>query len=318
MYNLLSPENSEMLIPFGDDVERTKVLKGVISLIVVNVIVAAYQLRLVQDFGKHPEYLMDFMMGFGLVPTELASGSVVGVVTYMFLHGGFMHLFGNMLVLWAFGPTLEEFLGTKRFLIMYFVTGICAGLTHAALSWGAEIPLVGASGAIAGVIGVYGISVGPDTRIKTWLYIFFKAFVIRIPTVVYAMFWMFSQWSGFMSTSSDSNSGGVAFGCHIGGFFSGMLLYPFIKTKTRRLVDHGFGVKQIHDDEEEMRAELELLESAKVAAVTQKCSDCCSELLEEHVIAPDLYRCPKSSCGRLNLKASALPPLPRNKFAMSR
>jgi len=211
-----------------------------------------------------------------------------------------MHLFGNMVVLWAFGPTLEEFPGTKRFLLMYFVTGIAAGLTHAALSWGAEIPLVGASGAIAGVIGVYGISVGPDTRIKTWVFLFFKSMVIRVPTVVYAMFWMYPQWSGFMSTSSNSNSGGVAFGCHIGGFFGGMLLYPFIKTNTRRLVDHGFGIKQIHDDEEEMQTELAILETAKVTAITQKCSDCHSELLDEHVIALDLYRCPQCSSTRFH------------------
>jgi membrane associated rhomboid family serine protease len=306
-----------MLIPFGDDVERTKVPKGVISLIIINLLVAAYEFRLAQDFRTHPEYFEDFIMTFGLVPKDVPSGSVMGMFTYMFLHGGLMHLFGNMLVLWAFGPTLEEFLGTTRFVIMYAVTGVCAGALHFALSLGAEIPLVGASGAIAGVIGVYGIAVGPDTRIKTLLFIFFKSFVIKVPTVAYAMFWMYSQWSGFLSTSSNSNEGGVAFGCHIGGFFGGMLLYPFIKTNTRRLVDHGFGEKRIHDELEEAQAELDAQIAATAAVQLQKCSDCGSELAETHEIAPNLYRCPNKTCGRLNINASALPAPPRNRYAMS-
>ena len=307
-----------MLIPFGDDVERTRIPKGVISLIIINVLVAAYEFRLAQDYGTHPGYFRDFMMTFGLVPKDVVTGSVMGMFTYMFLHGGLMHLFGNMLVLWAFGPTLEEFLGTTRFLIMYAVTGVCAGALHLACSLGAEIPLVGASGAIAGVIGVYGIAVGPDTRIKTLFFFFFKTFVIKVPTVLYAMFWMYSQWSGFLSSSSDNNEGGVAFGCHIGGFFGGMLLYPLFRNNTRKLVDHGFGEKRIHDQAEEASAGIEALAAATTVALVQKCSDCGSELADSHQIAPDLYRCPKSGCGRLNISASALPVLPRNKFAMSR
>lgn len=307
-----------MLIPFGDDVERTKIPKGVISLIIINLLVAAYEFRLVQEYGTHPEYLDDFMMTFGLVPKDIPTGSAIGLFTYMFLHGGLMHLFGNMLVLWAFGPTLEEFLGTTRFLIMYAITGVCAGALHLACSLGDEIPLVGASGAIAGVIGVYGIAVGPDTQIKTLLFIFVKAIVIRVPTVLYAIFWLYSQWSGFLSTSSEDGEGGVAFGCHIGGFFGGMLLYPFIKTNTRKLVDHGFGQKRIHDELEETQAETEPQVAASGVAFAQNCSDCGGELLDSHQIAPDLYRCPNSDCRRLNLSASALPVLPRNKFAMSR
>jgi len=307
-----------MLIPFGDDVERTKVPKGVISLIILNVLVAAYEFRLVQEYGTHPEYFDDFMMTFGLVPKDIPTGSLIGMFTYMFLHADLMHLFGNMLVLWAFGPTLEEFLGTTRFLIMYAVTGLFAGALHLACSLGAEIPLVGASGAIAGVIGVYGIAVGPDTKIKTFVLFFCKGMVIRVPTVMYAMFWMYSQWSGFLSTSSDKNDGGVAFGCHIGGFFSGMLLYPFIRIHTRKLVDHGFGEKRIHDQLEEALAKIEPRVTATPATFVQKCSDCGSELLESHQIVPDLYRCPKSGCGRLNLDASALPVLPQNRFALSR
>jgi len=307
-----------MLIPFGDDVERTKIPKGVISLIIINVLVAAYEFRLAQDFATHPRYFGDFMMTFGLVPKDVVTGSVMGMFTYMFLHGGLMHLFGNMLVLWAFGPTLEEFLGTTRFLIMYAVTGVCAGALHLACSLGAEIPLVGASGAIAGVIGVYGIAVGPDTRIKTLLFVFFKSFVIKIPTVLYAMFWLYSQWSGFLSSSSDNNEGGVAFGCHIGGFFAGMLLYPFIRINTRKLVDHGFGEKRIHDRLEETLTGIDAHAATTAVARMQKCTDCGSELADSHLIAPDLYRCPKSGCGRLNISVSALPVLPRNKFAVSR
>lgn len=241
-----------MLIPFGDDVERTRIPKGVISLIIINVLVAAWEFRLVQDYEAHPECFDDFMMTFGLVPKDVAAGSVIGWFTYMFLHGGLMHLFGNMLVLWAFGPTLEEFLGTTRFLFMY------------------------------------------------------------------AMFWMYSQWSGFLSTSSDANEGGVAFGCHIGGFFGGMLLYPFFKTTSRRLVDHGFGEKRIEDELEAAHAKIDPRIAATGVALVQKCSDCGSDLLDSHQIAPDLYRCPKSGCGRLNLSASVLQVLPQNRLAVSR
>ena len=93
-----------MFIPFGDDVERTKIPKGVISLIIINVLVAAYEFRLAQDYGTHPEYFDDFLMTFGLVPKDVPTGSMTGLFTYMFLHGGLMHLFGNMLVLWREKP----------------------------------------------------------------------------------------------------------------------------------------------------------------------------------------------------------------------
>lgn len=304
-----------MLIPFGDDVERTKVPMCVISLIIVNVLVAAYELRLVQDAATDPNALKDFFLMFGLVPNAVPGGSFVGLFSYMFLHGGFMHLFGNMLVLWAFGPTLEEFLGAGRFLLVYLVTGLTAAALHLAFSWGSDIPLVGASGAIAGVIGMYGIAVGPDTRIKTWLFFFFRGFVIKVPTVVYAVFWLYTQWSGFMSSDSDRHVGGVAFACHVGGFFGGMLLYPFVKNQNRRLVDHGFGEKRIHDVCEDARTDAEVQLAAARSPILQKCSDCGCELSDQHEIAPDLYRCPTIGCARLNMKASALPPGPRNRFS---
>lgn len=115
------------------------------------------------------------------------------------------------------------------------------------------------------MIGMYGIAVGPDTKIKTWLFFFFRGFVIKVPTVVYAVFWLYTQWSGFMSSSSDRHAGGVAFACHISSFFGGMLLYPFVKNQNRRLVDHGFGEKRIHDVCEDARTDAEVqLAAARV------------------------------------------------------
>ncbi len=118
-----------------------------------------------------------------------------------------------------------------------------------------------------------------------------------------------------MSSSSDRHAGGVAFACHVGGFLGGMLLYPFVKNQNRRLVDHGFGEKRIHDVCEDARTDAEVQLAAARVPILQKCSDCGCELLDQHEIAPDLYRCPTIGCARLNLKAAALPPGPRNRFS---
>ena len=111
------------------------------------------------------------MFRYGLASKDLQNNRYLGVVTHMFVHGGLMHLLGNMIVLWAFVSTLEHTLGAWIFLIFYLLWGTVAGLAQAAMHWGSDVPLVGASGAIAGVIGAYWVAFGARTRIRTLVWI---------------------------------------------------------------------------------------------------------------------------------------------------
>ena len=300
-----------MFLPYGDDVQRQRVPVCVLVIIALNVIVAAWEVRLAQNFKTKPDEIIGFFELFGLVPKDAQSGSVMGVFTYMFLHGGLVHLLGNMLVLWAFGPTLEELLGRARFAIIYVATSISAGLTHVLFNLHSEAPLIGASGAIAGLIGVYGIAVGPDTKIRTLMF-FFGVRKVSIPTVVYALFWLLSQWLGFMGSTSPGSEDNVAYACHVGGFFGGMLLYPLIKVHGRRLIDRGFGEKCIEDADAVEQRRIQRAETPVPDRPPEvfSCTYCATALEPSHEIAPSLFRCPKPGCGHMNMSPSALPQIP--------
>ena len=176
---------------------------------------------------------------FGVIPSVLfATRSLpveleilpawLTIFSSMFLHGGWMHLIGNMLYLWVFGNNVEDAMGHKRFILFYLSCGMLAALTQAVLNPDSEIPMIGASGAISGVLGAY-VLLHPYARILV---------VIPIGILVYtpwiAAYWVLGFWFVLQlinSLISASDTGGVAYGAHLGGFVAGMLLIPFFKYR---------------------------------------------------------------------------------------
>ena len=184
---------------------------------------------------EHPYIQEQLFISFGMIPavlfgySELSSQlkivpAYLTLITSMFLHGGWMHLLGNMTYLYIFGDNIEERLGKIKFLMFYFLTGLCAALTQALLDTSSTIPMIGASGAIAGILGGY-LVLYPKANIKVffWFIIFFKVFRVRAFIVLGG--WILIQFLSF--SGEEFNSGGVAYGAHIGGFIAGAILIKF-------------------------------------------------------------------------------------------
>jgi membrane associated rhomboid family serine protease len=197
-------------------------------LIVVNVIVFLYQAGLGGSAGER------FIYMHGVVPREFELGhldSFRPIFTSMFLHGGWMHLIGNMLYLHIFGDNVEDRVGHLRFLMLYVVSGLVAGLAQIAINPNSPLPMVGASGAIAGVTGAYFLFF-PRSRIVTLVPIFVFLQIIEIPAVFFLFFWFaFQLLLGVGSLGMEAAGGGVAFWAHIGGFIAGMVLGPMLARR---------------------------------------------------------------------------------------
>ena len=166
----------------------------------------------------------------------MSTSTTLNLFTSMFLHGGFFHLAGNMLYLWIFGDNVEDRLGHMRFLLFYLISGLAAALLFIWTEPHLQIPLVGASGAIAGVLGAYLLSY-PRARIATLIFFGFFIRVIYIPAVIVLGLWFVMQvLSGLPSAGAGGNTGGVAFFAHVGGFIAGLLLViPFSPRGNRGL-----------------------------------------------------------------------------------
>jgi len=146
------------------------------------------------------------------------------MVTSMFLHGGWMHLLGNMLFLWVFGGSVEDALGHLQYLIFYFISGVGAAVVHTIFNWGSDVPTVGASGAISGVMGAF-IVLFPRAQVATLIPALFLFFTIRIPAFLMLGYWFFLQiFSGLVSLGVGGQQGGVAWWAHVVGFLLGAVL----------------------------------------------------------------------------------------------
>jgi len=199
-------------------------------LIVANVLV--YLVELGQ--GRHLEH---FFFLYGLVPArysvpEIAhffswQDQLLPFLSFMFLHGGFWHLLGNMWTLYIFGDNVEDHMGPLHYLFFYVACGIASGLTHLALNWHSQVPTVGASGAIAGVMGAYFV-LYPRARILTLIPIFFIPYFLEIPAFFFLGLWFLIQFLG--AAGSPSAGGGIAWWAHVGGFLFGIL---FLKLFSR-------------------------------------------------------------------------------------
>ena len=232
------------MIPIRDD--NPTELRPVVTLVLIALNVAAW-VR-VQGAGMDQERLEASVWAFGTVPCELTQACVrahgglgwAELFTSMFMHGGWEHIIGNMLFLWVFGNNIEDSMGHARFLLFYLICGVAAGLAHVFLSPGSELPAVGASGAISGIMGAY-VVLYPQARVQTW---FPPIFFIHIRAWFFLIYWFALQLlTGVGSLGTGGDTGGVAVWAHVGGFVAGLLLIkPF---EIRRLVDaktHGINL----------------------------------------------------------------------------
>ncbi len=185
-----------------------------------------------------PKQLDRLIMTAGLVPTNFwqvgGPGGWFPLFTSMFLHGGWLHLISNVLALYIFGDNVEDRLGRWRYLLFYLFSGLVAGGAHLAAYSGSPIPTVGASGAIAGVLGAY-LVLYPSARVVTLIPVFYYMRLVELPAVVYLGFWFISQlFNGALALTSAADvlqSGGVAWWAHIGGFVFGLAIVRLIAPR---------------------------------------------------------------------------------------
>jgi membrane associated rhomboid family serine protease len=204
-------------------------------LVAANVVVFGYEItlgpalsRFVAAYGAIPYEITHFadLVGAYRGSFEHAPGPrliPVTLLTSMFMHGGVMHIFGNMLYLWIFGNNVEDLLGRVRFLFFYLACGVIAGLAHILVNPNSTVPTVGASGAVAGVLGAYMV-VYPRARVLTLVFLGIFIRLLEVPAAILLLFWFVMQWlQGFISLGVREMTGGVAWFAHIGGFVAGAL-----------------------------------------------------------------------------------------------
>jgi membrane associated rhomboid family serine protease len=233
------PHGADM-IPLKDDAPRITTPYVTYFLIAINTIVFLFEVALgptsrnafVYQFGLVPGYITGWLGGTVQIPVE---GVIIPVFTSMFLHGSWLHLIANMWALWIFGDNVEDHLGHFLYLLMYLVAGIAASVVHTMFNLGSMIPSVGASGAIAGVMGAYFV-LYPRARVLT-LVPFFFIFFLWLPAWVVLGYWFLVQFvSGAATaiTATSSTTGGIAVWAHVGGFIAGVLLLKLLPSRPRR------------------------------------------------------------------------------------
>ena len=206
-----------------------------LALIVMNTVVFLYQLSLERTAQ------LALLNGLGFVPARLPLAlrspemsfvdALLPLWTSMFLHGGFLHLLGNMWFLWVFGDNVEDRLGHLRFLVFYLLCGAGAGVTHALVELQSTVPTVGASGAVSGVLGAYFV-LFPRSRVITLVPLVFVFLTVRLPAMVVLGYWFLIQFFSGLGTLGGDQTAGVAWWAHIGGFVFGMLLLRGVRRPT--------------------------------------------------------------------------------------
>ena len=226
------------MIPLRDDQPTFSTPFITFFLIALNVVVFFFEV----GFQSHGQ-LNALMYQLGVVPRDeigLLTGTpvfapaaaFVPILTSMFLHASWAHIIGNMWVLWIFGDNVEDYLGHFRYLVFYLLGGVAASFTHILLNATSRVPSVGASGAIAGVMGAYFI-LYPRARVLVW---FPPIFLFHIPAWLMLGYWFFSQFASGAATSiaETAQTGGVAFWAHVGGFVAGILMIKLSPERRHR------------------------------------------------------------------------------------
>src|ERR1041384_108502 len=218
------------MIPLRDIIPSRTTPVVTIALITINVLVFLYELSLGKDVDA-------FTLYYGLVP---AAFSWVAVITSMFVHGGFLHVAGNMLYLWIFGDNVEDRMGHGRFLVFYLLCGIAAALAQTITVPDSVVPMVGASGAIAGVMGAYFV-LYPRSRIVTLIPIFFFFQIVEVPAIFFLGIWFLMQFvsgvGSIVSAVGGAPGGGIAFWAHIAGFVAGISGVIVFRRPERQRVE---------------------------------------------------------------------------------
>jgi len=228
------------VIPYRDENPTDLTPAVTVGIIIVNAVVWL----LVQGGGVSPEQLVRSVCELGLIPGEVLGSVPPGtavplgqgmrclitaqphwwtVVTSMFLHSGWLHIIGNMWFLWVFGNNIEDSMGHGRFVVFYLLCGVAAAATQMVSDPASPVPMVGASGAISGVMGAY-ILLYPRVRVHTLIFLGFFATTVALPAYVMLGYWILLQFLGGLPQMAGLESGGVAFFAHIGGFAAGLLL----------------------------------------------------------------------------------------------
>ena len=225
----LKDENPSRTIPI---VNIFFVLANIVVFIYIKYIVVADNQQLFLQLGFIP-YEISHLADINpkdLVPIPLT------IFTSMFIHGGWLHLLSNMLYLWIFGDNIEDRLGHVKYLFFYLLCGFFAALLHGLVHINSKVPSVGASGAIAGVLGAY-LLFYPKAHIKTLFIVFVFAKIIRLPAMIVLGFWIVAQvMSAYAEYGLHTGGGGIGWFAHIGGFLSGLILATMVKNKRMSLL----------------------------------------------------------------------------------
>jgi membrane associated rhomboid family serine protease len=210
------------MFPYKDDNPTRTFPLVTICIIGLNIIVFVLQMlsggdgrRIVFAYGAIPHNIVTLESTQPIHP-------LLTLFTSMFMHGGLFHIFGNMLYLWIFGNNIEDRLGHVRFIIFYLFCGVVAALSHTLTAAGSNIPMIGASGAVSGVLGAY-LLLFPYARIHTVIFLGFFVQTVQIPALIVIGFWAIIQVVNGLITQGIMNQGGVAWFAHVGGFVAGLI-----------------------------------------------------------------------------------------------
>jgi hypothetical protein len=229
------------MIPIRDDTPRFSTPFVTYFIIALNTVVFLFELSV---GGQGHRALNSFMYHFGVVPLHFErvlatwpasslTALFLPILTSMFLHASWLHLIGNMWFLWIFGDNIEDYLGHFTFLVFYLVSGFAAAVAHILLNYGSNVPSVGASGAIAGVMGAYFV-LYPRARVLMW---FPPIFFFHLPAWLVLGYWFFVQFMSGTATSiaeTSQSNGGIAFWAHVGGFIAGILMIKLLPERPQR------------------------------------------------------------------------------------
>jgi membrane associated rhomboid family serine protease len=213
------------MIPLRDVIPSRSTPYITVTLIVLNAVAWLYELTMPRDI------LPVFLQLYGVVPADFSTPTLV---SSMFLHGSWTHFIGNMWYLWIFGDNVEDRVGHGRFIAFYLLCGIVAALGHVAMDPSSTLPTIGASGAIAGVMGAYFV-LYPQSRVLTLVPLIFYFEIVELPAVLLLGFWFIMQLfhAGAIAVTASTTGGGIAFVAHVAGFVAG-LLGVFVFRKRRR------------------------------------------------------------------------------------
>ncbi|HUJ72757.1 MAG TPA: rhomboid family intramembrane serine protease [Verrucomicrobiae bacterium] len=221
------------MIPLRDDRPTRTISFVTVGIIILNALVFWHELSL-----GGPRRVESFFATFALTPAYLthapSADSYLTVFTSMFLHGGWLHIIGNMWYLWIFGRNVEDAVGHFAFVVFYLLCGIAAAAAQVAISPDSTVPMIGASGAISGVLGAYLVLL-PRARVLVLfpIWIFWRIFYV--PAMLMLVLWFAMQLLSGLAVRGMDVNGGVAFWAHVGGFIAGMLLIPLFKKRSVRL-----------------------------------------------------------------------------------